>query len=560
MRAKVPMQHVTMMTSIRVGGVTRLSMIPLGLGSLLLLGCAEDSKKTAATPASRMPILGEQRLVERNGIRTTEEDDRTIDASLNTEEYHVIRENPMVEVLREPLSTFSVDVDTASYSNVRRLIRAGQLPEKGAVRLEELVNYFSYDLQAAAAQTQPNGEHPFMVSTEMAPCPWQNGHQLLRVSLAAKPVTVENKKRNNLVFLLDVSGSMAAPDKLPLVKSAMKLLLDQLDIEDRVSLVVYAGASGLVLDGQRVAEANVIVDALDRLMAGGSTNGGSGIELAYKTAEKYYSAEGNNRVILCTDGDFNVGVSSESALVDLISKKAKSGVFLTVLGFGTGDIKDTKMEQLADKGNGTYAYIDSMLEARKVLVEQIGGTLETIAKDVKIQLDFNPQFIESYRLLGYENRLLNSQDFRDDTKDAGEIGAGHQVTAFYEVRPVGLSHGTPKVDQKKSEFVKAESAGISDTLLTVSLRYKGPQADASREFQHRVRSESQPPVGSTEFQFAASVLGYGMLLRDSEYRGTLSWDWVVETAEKNKGSDRTGIRSEFIELAKTARRIQKSTP
>lgn len=560
MRAKVYMQQVTTMNCIRARRMNRLSMILLGLGSLLMLGCAEDSKKMAATPATGMPIPREQSLMELSGKQTAEEVNHTADASLNTEEYHAIRENPMVEVLHEPLSTFSVDVDTASYSNLRRLIRAGQLPEKGAVRLEELVNYFTYDLPAVTAQTPPNGEHPFTVSTEMAPCPWQNGHQLLRVTLTAKPVAVESKKRNNLVFLLDVSGSMAAPDKLPLVKSAMKMLVDQLDIEDRVSLVVYAGASGLVLDGQRVAEANVIVDALDRLMAGGSTDGGSGIELAYKTAEKYYSAEGNNRIILCTDGDFNVGVSSESALVDLISKKAKSGVFLTVLGFGTGNVKDSKMEQLADRGNGNYAYIDSMLEARKVLVEQIGGTLETIAKDVKIQLDFNPQFIESYRLLGYENRLLNSQDFRDDSKDAGEIGAGHQVTAFYEVRPVGLSQGTPMVDQKKSEFVKAESTGISDTLLTVNLRYKAPQADESREFQHRLRSESQPPVGSTEFQFAASVLGYGMLLRDSEYRGTLSWDWVVETAEKNKGSDRNGIRSEFIELAKTARRIQKSTP
>lgn len=559
MRAKVPMQQATIMNRFRARGVNRLSMILLGLGSLLVMGCAEDSQKKAATAAPRRPIPGEQRLVELNGKRPAEEINHTADASLKTEEYRLIRENPMVEVLREPLSTFSVDVDTASYSNVRRLIRTGQLPEKGAVRLEELVNYFSYDLQAAAAQSQPNGEHPFTVSTEMAPCPWQNGHQLLRVTLTAKPVTVENKKRNNLVFLLDVSGSMAAPDKLPLVKSAMKLLLDQLDVEDRVSLVVYAGASGLVLDGQRVAEANVIVGALDRLMAGGSTNGGSGIELAYRTAEKHYSAEGNNRVILCTDGDFNVGMSSESALVELISKEAKSGVFLTVLGFGTGNVKDSKMEQLADNGNGTYAYIDSMLEARKVLVEQIGGTLETIAKDVKIQLDFNPQFIESYRLLGYENRLLNAQDFRDDTKDAGEIGAGHQVTAFYEVRPIGLSHGKPRHDQKKSEFVKAESAGVADALLTVSLRYKEPQADESREFQHRVRSESQASVGSTEFQFASSVLGYGMLLRDSEYRGTLSWDWVVETAEKNKGSDRNGIRSEFIELAKTARRIQKST-
>ena len=522
---------------------------------LISVGCSGDSAKTVVPTEKRAASSADMQIADLRKSGVLNQDDSLADGQLsNTEEYRSIVENPMVDVLSTPLSTFSVDVDTASYSNVRRLIRSGQLPDRGAIRLEELVNYFPYDLPQASS------EHPFAVATEVAPCPWQAGHQLLRVSLAAKPVSLENKKRNNLVFLLDVSGSMEAPDKLPLVKSAMKLLVNQLDVEDKISLVVYAGASGLVLDGQQVSEANAIVDALDRLKAGGSTNGGSGIELAYTTAEKHFSAEGNNRVILCTDGDFNVGVSSESALVDLISKKAKSGVFLTVLGFGKGNIKDSKMEQLADKGNGSYAYIDSMLEARKVLVEQIGGTLETIAKDVKIQLDFNPQFIESYRLLGYENRLLNAQDFRDDAKDAGEIGAGHQVTAFYEVRPKGLAVSTTAIEAKKSEFVKSESAGVSDTLLTVNLRYKAPQAEESREFQHRVLPDSQAPAGSAEFQFAASVLGYGMLLRESEYRGTLSWDWVVETAEKNKGKDGNGIRSEFIELAKTARRIQKSMP
>ena len=532
-------------------------ILPFIMASIVMnsMGCSKDSSKTVVLAEKRAAASVDMQIADlrKSGVMN-QDDSLSANKLSNTEEYRSIVENPMVDVLSTPLSTFSVDVDTASYSNVRRLIRSGQLPDRGAIRLEELVNYFPYDLPQASS------EHPFAVATEVAPCPWQAGHQLLRVSLAAKPVSLENKKRNNLVFLLDVSGSMAAPDKLPLVKSAMKLLVNQLDAEDKISLVVYAGASGLVLDGQQVSDANAIVDALDRLMAGGSTNGGSGIELAYATAEKHFSAEGNNRVILCTDGDFNVGVSSDSALVDLISRKAKSGVFLTVLGFGTGNIKDSKMEQLADKGNGTYAYIDSMLEARKVLVEQIGGTLETIAKDVKIQLDFNPQFIESYRLLGYENRLLNEQDFRDDAKDAGEIGAGHQVTAFYEVRPTGLADKTAAIEDKKSEFVKAESAGVSDTLLTVNLRYKAPQAEESREFQHRVLPDGQNPAGSAEFQFAASVLGYGMLLRESEYRGTLSWDWVVETAEKNKGKDGTGIRSEFIELAKTARRIQKSTP
>lgn len=536
------------------------SMIVLACCGLFLCGCSGDSKKTAVDAPNRQAILAEQRLVVLNALLVAEDEDINASIEANTEEYQVIRENPMIQVLSAPLSTFSVDVDTASYSNVRRLIRAGQLPERGAVRLEELVNYFPYDLPAAQTMAQATTQHPMAVLTEIATCPWQAGHQLLRVSLAAKPVSMESKKSNNLVFLLDVSGSMEAPDKLPLVKSAMKMLVDHLDVDDRISLVVYAGASGLVLDGQRISDATAIFDALDRLMAGGSTNGGAGIELAYATAEKHFSPEGNNRVILCTDGDFNVGVSSDSALVDLISKKAKTGVFLTVLGFGTGNIKDSKMEQLADKGNGVYAYIDSMLEARKVLVEQIGGTLETIAKDVKIQLDFNPQFIESYRLLGYENRLLANQDFRDDSKDAGEIGAGHQVTAFYEIRPVGLSAGRPTSEDSQSEFVKAESAGVSDTLLTVNLRYKAPLSEDSQEFQHRVSPDNKTADGSSEFRFAASVLGYGMLLRESNYRGSLTWDWVINTAEKNKGKDSSGLRSEFIELAKTAKGIQKPIP
>ena len=513
-------------------------------------GCSRDSTKTAQSTGREVSSLPLRAADASSAKGVVDGDDiNPNNSALNTEEYDVILENPMLDVLSAPLSTFSVDVDTASYSNIRRLIRSGQRPERGAVRLEELVNYFSYD------RSQTFSEHPFAVSTELAPCPWQAGHQLLQVSLSAKPVTVANKKQNNLVFLLDVSGSMEAPDTLPLVKSAMKMLMEQLDTEDRISIVVYAGASGLVLDGQPIAESSLIVDALERLKTGGSTNGGAGIDLAYSVAEKHFVSEGNNRVILCTDGDFNVGVSSNSALVDLISKKAKSGVFLSVLGFGTGNIKDSKMEQLADKGNGTYAYIDSMLEARKVLVEQLGGTLETVAKDVKIQLDFNPQFIESYRLLGYENRLLNETDFRDDTKDAGEIGAGHQVTAFYEIRPRGVAEQTTELESQRSEFVKTESIGVSDTLLTVNLRYKQPQSDVSQEFQHRVKPDSLSTSGSSEFRFAASVLGYGMLLRDSEYRGNLSWDWVIETAEKNKGRDSNGMRSEFIELAKTAKRI-----
>ncbi len=474
------------------------SMIVLACCGLFLCGCSGDSKKTAVDAPNRQAILAEQRLVVLNEVLVAADEDINASIEANTEEYQVIRENPMIQVLSAPLSTFSVDVDTASYSNVRRLIRAGQLPERGAVRLEELVNYFPYDLPALKPWLKQRRNTYGRVDGDRN-MSLASGPPIASSVIGGKTVSMESKKSNNLVFLLDVSGSMEAPDKLPLVKSAMKMLVDHLDVDDRISLVVYAGASGLVLDGQRISDATAIFDALDRLMAGGSTNGGAGIELAYATAEKHFSPEGNNRVILCTDGDFNVGVSSDSALVDLISKKAKTGVFLTVLGFGTGNIKDSKMEQLADKGNGVYAYIDSMLEARKVLVEQIGGTLETIAKDVKIQLDFNPQFIESYRLLGYENRLLANQDFRDDSKDAGEIGAGHQVTAFYEIRPVGLSAGRPTSEDSQSEFVKAESAGVSDTLLTVNLRYKAPLSEDSQEFQHRFRLTTRPPMVRPSF-------------------------------------------------------------
>ncbi|XZE20103.1 vWA domain-containing protein [Pirellulaceae bacterium SH449] len=540
----------------KTAGITASSVpLILAMGLLVIVGCNGSSTKKSVADANGSKRSEMRRIIDLQAgseIGTEREGDSANAEMLNTEEYQSIRENPMVSALSSPLSTFSIDVDTASYSNVRRMLRAGKWPEPGAIRLEELVNYFPYVLPT------PTTEQPFSVVTELAPCPWQPGHHLMRVSLAAKPVAIENKKRSNLVFLIDVSGSMDAPDKLPLVKSSMKLLVDQLDGEDRVSLVVYAGASGLVLDGQLASDATAITDALDRLKAGGSTNGGAGIMLAYATAEKYFSPEANNRVILCTDGDFNVGLSSESALVELVSEKAKSGVFLTILGFGTGNLKDSKMEQLSNRGNGNYAYIDSLLEARKVLVEEIGGTLETVAKDVKVQLDFNPQFVEAYRLLGYENRLLHAEDFRDDAKDAGELGAGHQVTAFYELRPVGLADSSDSSLNRGSEFVKSELAGVADAILTVNLRYKKPLEANGLEFQHRVPVSSVGQEGNAEFQFAASVLAYGMLLRNSDYRGSATWDWVVATAEKSKGEDVNGLRGEFIELAKLARRIHKT--
>ncbi len=467
----------------------------------------------------------------------------------NTEEYAAIEENPFIKAIAEPQSTFSIDVDTASYANVRRMLRQGQVPPAGAVRIEELINYFHYDYPA------PSGDHPFSVTTELAACPWQTEHQLLRVGLKGQAIEQAERPACNLVFLLDVSGSMLDENKLPLVKSALQLLTAELRTDDRVAIVVYAGASGLVLDSTPARERSKILTSIDSLSAGGSTNGGEGIELAYRVAREHQVAGGINRVILCTDGDFNVGTTSDSALVKLIQDQARSDIFLTVLGFGDGNLKDSKMELLADKGNGNYAYIDSILEARKVLVEQVGGTLMTIAKDVKIQVDFNPHYVQSYRLLGYENRLLENQDFRDDSKDAGEIGAGHTVTAFYELVPAGSSDTLP--ESRPSEFVQPKLIAINDSsdMLTVNLRYKLPKSSESSEFQTRVSPTSLTIDPSQDFQFASAVVGYGMLLRHSPHAGRVDWDWVIEAAQKSSGSDTSGLREEFVQLAKTARRL-----
>lgn len=472
-------------------------------------------------------------------------------AEFNTESYDAITENEFQKTLDAPQSTFSIDVDTASYSNVRRFLTDGQLPPKGVVRIEELINYFSY------SYPEPDGEHPFSVSTEIAGCPWETNHRLLRIGLKAKSSKASERPACNLVFLLDVSGSMMQTNKLPLVKKAMKLLVAEMGDRDRIAIVVYAGASGVALPSTSASQSQQIETAIDALTAGGSTNGAAGIQLAYQIAESNRIAKGINRVILCTDGDFNVGTTSDSELVELITEKAKSATFLTVLGFGDGNLKDSTMEKLADKGNGNYAYIDSLLEARKVLVEQMGGTLETIAKDVKIQVDFNPQHVHSYRLIGYENRLLANRDFRDDSKDAGEIGAGHTVTAFYEIVPSGTRNEL--VDTRPSEFVTTSlsSQADSSTMLSVNLRYKQPTASESSEFQKRLSATTELTVGSQDFQFATAVIGYGMLLRDSKFRGNVSWDWVVSSAENALGDDRNGLRLEFVQLAKTARRISQ---
>ena len=463
------------------------------------------------------------------------------------EQYDRIEDNPFLGVRSNPLSTFSIDVDRASYANVRRFIGNGQRPPVDAVRIEELVNYFPYTLPA------PRGADPVSITSEVIPAPWQPQHRLVRIALQATRIETADLPPNNLVFLLDVSGSMMSPDKLPLVKQSLRLLVDQLRPQDRVAIVAYAGAAGLVLPSTRGDDKARIMEALERLEAGGSTAGGAGIELAYRTARNYFLARGNNRVILATDGDFNLGVSSDAELERLIERQRIEGTYLTVLGVGTGNYQAAKMEKLAKVGNGNFAYLDGLAEARKVLVEEMGATLRTVANDVKLQVEFNPAVVQAYRLIGYENRLLRNEDFADDTKDAGDIGAGHQITALYEVVPVGVTGTVPvrAVDSlryRTTERVDNDTrAASADELLFVKLRYKRPGESQSRLLSHAVtaRTESR---GSDDLRFAASVAAFGMLLRDSEYQGNTSAAQVLEQARAALGNDVGGYRADFVRL------------
>ena len=463
----------------------------------------------------------------------------------NTESYDVINENQFHEALSTPLSTFSIDVDAASYSNVRRFINSNTLPPKDAVRIEELVNYFSYEYR------KPTGKHPFTINTEMSECPWNAKHRLVHIGLQGKTIEMENLPASNIVFLLDVSGSMNSPNKLPLLKKSMRMLVEQLRSEDRVSIVVYAGAAGLVLPPTRGNDQATIIEALDRLQAGGSTAGGAGIKLAYETARKHFIDGGNNRVILATDGDFNIGASSDAEMVRLIEEKREHGIFLTVLGFGMGNYKDSKMEKLADKGNGNYAYIDDILEAKKVLVSEFGGTMFTIAKDVKIQVEFNPAKVQAYRLVGYENRKLNKEDFNDDKKDAGELGAGHTVTAMYEIIPVGVeSEFIKSVDDLKYQDQKSvKKSSNTDELMTVKFRYKKPDGDKSILIERPVKDDNESLRSTSDnFRFAAAVAAYGMLLRESEFKGDLTYGKVIAMSKAAKGKDEAGYRHDFIRM------------
>ena len=467
----------------------------------------------------------------------------------NTESYDVINENTFKDAINNPLSTFSVDVDKASYSNIRRFLKQNVLPNKDAVRIEEMINYFDYDYP------QPKNDAPFSINMEMSSCPWNKNHDLLMIGLQGKEVDTKNIPAGNFVFLIDVSGSMNSPNKLPLLKQAFKILVDNLRPQDRVAIVVYAGAAGTVLESTSGKNKKKINGALEQLQAGGSTAGGAGIKLAYAIAKENFIRKGNNRVILATDGDFNIGASSDAEMVRLIEKKRDDGIFLTVLGLGMGNYKDSKMEKLSNAGNGNYAYIDNILEAKKVLGKEIWGTLFTIAKDVKFQIEFNPSQIKAYRLIGYENRLLNKEDFNDDKKDAGEIGSGHTVTALYEIIKSGSDEDISNVDPlkyQKNSIVK------SNDLLTIKLRYKLPDGDISKLIESKVQgSDILKKSPSNNFVFSSAVAEFGMLLRDSEFKSSATYEQVIQLANQSKGEDSNGYRNEFINLVETAKLLSQ---
>lgn len=524
--------------------------------ALALAGCAETSVKfsssetAAASPASSptsLPAAAEH-LHQTSSFALDAES-----ADFSTEVYDRIDEGRFQLVSAAPLSTFSIDVDTASYANVRRFLQQGHWPPPGSVRIEELINYFPY------RDAPPAGAGPFAVHAEVAACPWQPRHRLVRFTIKGKELHRHERPVSNLVFLLDVSGSMQDANKLPLVKQALELLVRDLGENDRVAIVVYAGSTGLVLPSTTADRTTEILAALDRLQAGGSTNGGAGIQLAYQVATENFIPKGTNRVILCTDGDFNVGISDRGQLVQLVEQQARSGVFLSVLGFGRGNLKDATMEQLADKGNGNYGYIDSLQEARKLLVEQMSGTLVTIAKDVKLQVEFNPQTVAAYRLIGYENRTLATKDFRDDRQDAGDIGAGHTVTALYEVVTAGTD--LPEISgletAREAASASVVSVTASDELLTLRLRYKEPDGETSQEIVAGLHDvDRQFAAASDDYRFAAAVATFGMLLRQSRFAGDATFADVQEWARNALGEDSNGYRAEFLRLVRQAENLQ----
>lgn len=463
-------------------------------------------------------------------------------SEMNTEEYSTIKENPFLSAKTNPLSTFSADVDTASYANVRRMINQGSNVVTDAVRIEEMINYFNYDYK------QPQGSDPFSVTTEIAGCPWNMDSKLLSIGIKAKDIDYAEMPKSNIVFLIDVSGSMGQSNKLPLLIQSFSMLVENMNNDDIVSIVTYAGSDTIALEGVKGSNKKEIISTLEELISGGSTNGASGINTAYELAEKYFIKGGNNRVIIATDGDLNVGVSSESGLKELIESKKKTGVFLSVLGFGMGNYKDNKMEAMADNGNGNYAYIDTLLEAKKVLVEEMGGTLFTVAKDVKFQVEFNPAIVKGYRLIGYENRLLNTEDFNNDNKDAGEIGAGHRVTVLYEVVMTDSKMNIPETQLKNQD--ESQTTIKSDEWLTVNIRYKEPDKSESKLLSYPVDSKSYTKTPSENILFASSVAQFGMLLRKSEYKGTSTYKSLLDTLSQLDCVKNDQYKKEFVTLVK----------
>ncbi|KLT64535.1 VWA domain-containing protein [Pedobacter sp. BMA] len=541
---------------IKIGRNNRISitLVPdlKSLDEIVVVGYGIQ-KKTSITGSVATLDQAHAFLGRAAGVSVSKMRMEKMDMVKNNESYSMINENIFHKAKSDPLSTFSIDVDAASYTNIRRYVNGGSLPPADAVRIEEMINYFDYKYE------QPKNGEPVNIITEIGPAPWNAEHKLVQIALQAKVIPTEHLPASNLVFLIDVSGSMSDPNKLPLLVSSFKLLTDQLRAKDKVAIVVYAGNSGVVLPATNGDEKIKIKEALDKLSAGGSTAGGQGIELAYKIAGENFVKNGNNRVILATDGDFNVGASSDADMQELIEKKRESGIFLTVLGYGMGNYKDSKMEIMADKGNGNYAYIDNLTEARKVLVNEFGGTLFTVAKDVKLQVEFNPSKVQSYRLIGYENRLLNKEDFNDDKKDAGEIGSGHTVTALYEIIPVGAKDVlSGSVDDLKYQKTIQSGYENSGEMLTVKLRYKEPTGNKSKLI---IRGLSDNPIGlnarSDNFRFAAAVAEFGMILRKSSFKQNANFEQVISLAENAKGKDEEGYRSEFLSLVKSAKLMAK---
>jgi Ca-activated chloride channel family protein len=512
-----------------------LAVMLISAGLMNIVGCAGSATTGGSKPAT--------------GHSIERENDK--EEAPNTENYNHIVDNPFLSAKENPQSTFSTSVDTASYSNIRRFLNDHQFPPKDAVRIADMLNYFDYDY------SEPQGEHPVAIGLEMAPCPWNDQHHLVKIAIKARTISPSEMPPRNLVFLIDTSGSMDEPNRLPLVKQSLELLIQQLGERDRVSIVSYAGESSLRLPPTPGDQTSKIRRAINGLVASGSTNGGGGIVMAYQQAMKSFIPGGVNRVILATDGDFNVGVSSDAELVRLIEEKRKTGVYLTVLGYGFGNLKDNKLELLAHHGNGHYAYIDSIDEARKVFVDQ-GGALAIVAKDVKLQVEFNHTQVNAYRLIGYENRVVRNEDFRDDAKDAGDMGSGHTCTAMYEIAPVGVEMPLPKAGKLKYQQATTDTpVARTGEWLTVRMRYKNPDSEKGMELATVMPANGITKKPSEDFRFAASVAGFGMLLRDSEYKGNATYNAVLIWAKDSQGTDRNGTKAEFVKLVSIARGLSK---